>query len=196
MTWPETLILVLYFFVLSILAIYGWHRYYLVYLYMKHKDQAPAPPQPLTVLPPVTVQLPIYNEMYVADRLIDAVCEMDYPRDLLEIQVLDDSTDETTSIPELAVARLASGGLNIRYVHRVDRIGYKAGALEAGLAESTGEFIAIFDADFIPPVYFLKRTVAYFETDSRVGMVQARWGHINQDYSLLTKIQSILLDAH
>ena len=196
MTPVETLILVLYFFVLSILAIYGWHRYYLVYLYTKNKDRAPQPLPELTTLPRVTVQLPIFNEMYVADRLIDAVCELDYPRELLEIQVLDDSTDETTSIAERAVRRHALRGFDIRYLHRVDRTGYKAGALAAGLAESSGEFIAIFDADFIPPHDFLKRTLPYFATDSRIGMVQARWGHINQDYSLLTKIQSILLDAH
>jgi cellulose synthase/poly-beta-1,6-N-acetylglucosamine synthase-like glycosyltransferase len=196
MTPVETLILVLYFFVLSILAIYGWHRYYLVYLYTKHKNQAPVPLPELSNLPRVTVQLPIFNEMYVADRLIDAVCELDYPSELLEIQVLDDSTDETTSIAEHSVRRHALRGVNIRYLHRVDRTGYKAGALDAGLAEATGEFIAIFDADFIPPQDFLKKTLPYFATDSRVGMVQARWGHINQDYSLLTKIQSILLDAH
>ena len=196
MTWPETLILVLYFFVLSILAIYGWHRYYLVYLYMKHKDQAPAPPEPLTELPPVTVQLPIYNEMYVADRLIDAVCEMDYPRDLFEIQVLDDSTDETKDIAELAVRRHASRGFNITHLHRVDRRGYKAGALEAGLRVAQGKYIAIFDADFIPSKDFLKRTLPYLEQRSELAMVQARWGHINHDYSLLTKIQSIMLDAH
>src|SRR4029077_14394538 len=132
---PETLILVFYFFVLSILAIYGWHRYYIVYLYMKNRDKAPdtlAPP-PLAVLPHVTIQLPIYNEMYVADRLIDAVCEMDYPRGLLEIQLPDDWTDETTDIAELAVRRHASRGFYISYLHPVDRRGYKAGALEAGL---------------------------------------------------------------
>jgi cellulose synthase/poly-beta-1,6-N-acetylglucosamine synthase-like glycosyltransferase len=196
MTVPETLILVLYFFVLSILAIYGWHRYYLVYLYMKHRGKAPLPLPELAVLPRVTVQLPIFNEMYVADRLIEAVCEIDYPPELLEIQVLDDSTDETRGIAEHAVRRNGSRGFDIRYLHRVDRRGYKAGALEAGLTEATGEFIAIFDADFIPPADFLKKTLPYFATDSRIGMVQARWGHINQDYSLLTKIQSILLDAH
>src|ERR671917_935271 len=130
MTPVETLILVLYFFVLSILAIYGWHRYYLVYLYMKNKDKVPAPLPPLGELPPVTVQLPIFNEMYVADRLIGAVCDMDYPKHLLEIQVLDDSTDETTGIAERAVRRHASRGFDIRHIHRVDRTGYKAGALE------------------------------------------------------------------
>ncbi len=196
MDLTDTLILVTYFFVLSILAIYGWHRYYLVYLYMKNKGNVPKPLPELKALPPVTIQLPIFNEMYVADRLIDAVCEMDYPRELLEIQVLDDSTDETTEIAELAVRRHAARGVNIQYVHRVDRRGYKAGALEAGLAEASGRFIAIFDADFIPPSDFLKRTLPYFAQDEKVGMVQARWGHINQDYSLLTKIQSILLDAH
>jgi cellulose synthase/poly-beta-1,6-N-acetylglucosamine synthase-like glycosyltransferase len=191
----ETLILVSYFFVLSILAIYGWHRYYLVYLYMKHKDRTPAQPDWPGALPPVTVQLPIYNEMYVADRLIDAVCEIDYPRELLEIQVLDDSTDETRDIAELAVRRHAARGLNIRYIHRVDRCGFKAGALEAGLKEAAGRFIAIFDADFVPARDFLRRTIPYF-ADPLVGMVQTRWGHINQDYSLLTKIQAILLDGH
>jgi cellulose synthase/poly-beta-1,6-N-acetylglucosamine synthase-like glycosyltransferase len=196
MTLPETLILVLYFFVLSILAIYGWHRYYLVYLYMKNRDKVPAPPPALSQFPPVTIQLPIYNEMYVADRLIDAVCEMTYPRELLEIQVLDDSTDETTEIAELAVRRHAARGFNISYLHRVDRRGYKAGALESGLKSASGEFIAIFDADFIPSSDFLLRTLPYFTTDDRIGMVQARWGHINHDYSLLTKIQAILLDAH
>jgi cellulose synthase/poly-beta-1,6-N-acetylglucosamine synthase-like glycosyltransferase len=196
MSLPETIVLVLYFFVLSILAVYGWHRYYLVYLYMKNKGRAPALAPPLAVLPPVTVQLPIFNEMYVADRLITAVCAMDYPKDLLEIQVLDDSTDETTSIAELAVRRHAARGFNISYIRRVDRRGYKAGALEAGLKASSGHFIAIFDADFIPSPDFLLRTLPFFGTDPRVGMVQARWGHINQDYSLLTKIQSILLDAH
>ena len=196
MTSTETLILVLYFFVLSILAIYGWHRYYLVYLYMKNKDKVPPPPAPLAELPRVTVQLPIFNEMYVADRLIGAVCELDYPRELLEIQVLDDSTDETRDIAELAVRRYASKGFDIKYLHRVDRIGFKAGALEGGLKEASGEFIAIFDADFVPPEDFLMRTLPHFATDPKIGMVQARWGHINQDYSLLTKIQAILLDAH
>jgi cellulose synthase/poly-beta-1,6-N-acetylglucosamine synthase-like glycosyltransferase len=196
MSLAETLILVSYFFVLSILAIYGWHRYYLVYLYMKHRGNTPPPMPPPAELPPVTVQLPIFNEMYVASRLIDAVCEMDYPRELFEIQVLDDSTDETAEIAELSVRRHAAAGFNIHYLHRVDRTGYKAGALEAGLKVASGRFIAIFDADFVPPKDFLMRTLGYFEGDEKVGMVQARWGHLNRDYSLLTRIQSILLDAH
>jgi cellulose synthase/poly-beta-1,6-N-acetylglucosamine synthase-like glycosyltransferase len=194
MTSGETLILATYFFVLVILAVYGWHRYYLVYLYMKNKDRHPAPAG-MERLPKVTVQLPIYNEMYVADRLIDAVCQLRYPRELLEIQVLDDSTDETQIVAERAVMRNAATGLDITYIHRTDRTGYKAGALEAAMKVAKGEFIAIFDADFLPSPDFLEKTVPYFG-DDRIGMVQARWGHINQDYSLLTKIQSILLDAH
>jgi cellulose synthase/poly-beta-1,6-N-acetylglucosamine synthase-like glycosyltransferase len=195
MTSAETLTLAAYFFVLIILAIYGWHRYYLVYLYMSNRGRNPIAPVMLDPAPVVTIQLPLYNEMYVADRLIDAVCRMDYPRDRLEIQVLDDSTDETQSIAELAVRRFAAQGIDIKYVHRADRSGYKAGALEAGLKTARGEFIAIFDADFIPPTDFLTRLMPHF-AEAKIGMVQARWGHINQDYSLLTKIQAILLDGH
>jgi len=195
MTPAETAILATYFFVLVILAVYGWHRYYLIYLYMKNKDRVPVPNGTLAALPRVTIQLPIYNEMYVADRLIDAVCQLDYPPELLEVQVLDDSTDETRSVAERAVRRNADQGIDIKYLHRTDRTGYKAGALEAGMKVATGQFIAIFDADFIPTTDFLRRTVPFF-ADSKVAMVQARWGHINQDYSLLTKVQSILLDAH
>jgi cellulose synthase/poly-beta-1,6-N-acetylglucosamine synthase-like glycosyltransferase len=195
MTLSETLTLAAYFFVLIILAVYGWHRYYLVYLYMKNRDKEPRPGPPLSPTPAVTIQLPLYNEMYVADRLIDAVCRIDYPRELLEIQVLDDSTDETRSIAELAVRRFAEQGIDIKCLHRTDRAGFKAGALGEGLRTARGEFIAIFDADFIPPPDFLARLMPHFG-DPRVGMVQARWGHINQDYSLLTKIQSILLDGH
>ena len=195
MSSTETLTLAAYFFVLIVLAIYGWHRYYLVYLYMRHKDKEPRSGPPLDPLPVVTIQLPLYNEMYVADRLIDAVCRLDYPRELLEIQVLDDSIDETRSIAALAVRRWAAQGIDIKYYHRADRTGYKAGALEAGLKVSRGEFIAIFDADFIPSADFLSNLIPHFR-DAKVGMVQARWGHINQDYSLLTKIQAILLDGH
>ena len=197
MTLPETLILVLYFFVLSILAIYGWHRYYLVYLYMKNKGKAPEPLPVPTVFPPVTVQLPIFNEMYVADRLIDAVCEMDYPQELLEIQVLDDSTDETTNIAELAVRRHAARGFNIHYIHRVDRTRLQ-GRRARGRAEGV---VRRASSPSSTPTSFRRRTSCggrcrTSRRDPKIGMVQARWGHINQDYSLLTKIQSILLDAH
>jgi cellulose synthase/poly-beta-1,6-N-acetylglucosamine synthase-like glycosyltransferase len=195
MTLAETLTLSAYFFVLIVLAIYGWHRYYLVYLYMRYKDKEPKAGPPLDPTPIVTIQLPLYNEMYVADRLIDAVCRIEYPRERLEIQVLDDSTDETRNIADKAVRRWAADGIDIKYLHREDRSGYKAGALEAGLKVARGEFIAIFDADFIPTPDFLVRLMPHF-SDARVGMVQARWGHINRDYSLLTRIQAILLDGH
>ena len=195
MTLVETLILALYFFVLLILAVYGWHRYYLVYIYMKHKHEQPVPKATFDDLPVVTIQLPLYNEMYVVDRLIDAVCQIEYPREKLEIQVLDDSTDETRQITELAVRRHALQGADIKYLHREDRTGYKAGALDEGLKVCRGEYVAIFDADFIPKPDFLMRSVHYF-TDPKVALVQARWGHINEDYSLLTKIQAVLLDAH
>jgi len=196
MTLLETLILGSYFFILVILAVYGWHRYYLVYSYMKNKDRVPGPPPAWDgPLPPVTVQLPIYNEMYVVDRLLQATARLDYPRELLEIQVLDDSTDETVDAAQAAVARLAAQGFDVKYLHRADRSGFKAGALDAGLKAARGGFVAIFDADFIPTSDFLQRTIPYFQ-DPKVALVQARWGHVNADYSLLTKAQSILLDGH
>src|SRR2546425_9755024 len=133
MTPADTSTLASYFFVLIVPAVYGWHRYSLVYLYMRNRDKEPKPQPPLDPLPVVTIQLPLFNEMYVADRLINAVCGMEYPRELLEIQVLDDSTDETCGIAEAAVRRFAAQGVDIKYIHRLDRKGYKAGALEAGL---------------------------------------------------------------
>ena len=195
MSTPETLTLVAYFFVLSILGIYGWHRYFIVYQYMKHRDRVPRLPPAPAEWPLVTIQLPIYNEMYVVDRLVDAVVAIDYPADRLEIQVLDDSTDETRAIAELAVRRHAQRGVDIKYLHRTDRTGYKAGALEEGLKVATGEYIAIFDADFIPPADFLKQTIPHFR-DEQTAVVQARWGHLNQPYSLLTKVQAVMLDGH
>jgi cellulose synthase/poly-beta-1,6-N-acetylglucosamine synthase-like glycosyltransferase len=195
MTTPETLTLVAYFFVLSILGIYGWHRYFIVYEYMKHRDRVPGRPPHVSEWPVVTIQLPIFNEMYVVDRLIDSVCEIDYPAGKLEIQVLDDSTDETRAIAELAVRRQTARGFDIKYIHRTDRTGYKAGALDAALKVARGEFIAIFDADFLPPADFLRKTVPYF-VDEKIAVVQARWGHLNQSYSLLTRVQAILLDGH
>lgn len=195
MTLAESFILASYFFVLVILAVYGWHRYYVVYLYMKHKHEVPVPKAHFDDLPVVTIQLPLFNEMYVVDRLVDAVAAIDYPREKLEIQVLDDSTDETCAIAENAVRRHAAEGLDIKYIHRTERSGYKAGALDAAMKVARGNFIAIFDADFIPRPDFLRATVHHF-TDDKVAMVQTRWGHLNEDYSLLTKIQAILLDAH
>ena len=196
MTAPETLTLVAYFFVLSILGIYGWHRYFLIYQYRKNKDRVPGPPPPVEDWPVITVQLPIYNEMYVTDRVIDAVCKLDYPLEKLQIQVLDDSTDETCDIARLAVHRMQGRGFDISYHHRSDRHGFKAGALDEGLKTAKGEFVAIFDADFIPPRDFLRRTVPYFTVDDKLAVVQARWGHLNHDYSTLTRVQAILLDGH
>src|SRR5438128_2559240 len=162
MTPAETFTLGAYFFVLIVLAIYGWHRYYLVYLYMSNRDKEPQQGPALDPLPIVTIQLPLYNEMYVADRLIEAVCRIEYPRERLEIQVLDDSVDETRIIAESAVRRFAGQGIDIKYSHRDDRVGFKAGALEAGLATARGELIAIFDADFIPTKDFLARLLPHF----------------------------------
>ncbi len=195
MTPIETLILAAYFFVLSVLAVYGWHRYYLVYLYTKYRDQVPAAPPPLESFPTVTIQLPVYNEVYVVERLIDAVCRIQYPRERLEIQVLDDSNDETSQVAALSVRRHAAAGIDIRHIRRRDRAGFKAGALREGLLVARGELLAVFDADFVPSPSFLEQTVPYL-ADPRIGMVQARWGHINQSFSLLTRIQAILLDGH
>ncbi|MBI4444584.1 MAG: glycosyltransferase [Acidobacteria bacterium] len=188
-------ILIAYFSVLTILAIYGLHRYHLVYLFFKYRDNTPRPLAELSELPRITVQLPIFNEMYVVERLIDSVCRLNYPRHLLEIQVLDDSTDETASVAEAHVRKYAALGYDIRYIRRFNRNGFKAGALEYGLQLATGEFIAIFDADFSPRPNTLNETIHFF-SDPKVGMVQMRWDHINRDYSLLTKVQSILLDGH
>src|SRR5205823_12540848 len=139
--------------------------------------------------PRVTVQLPVYNELYVVERLIEAACQIRYPRELLEIQVLDDSTDGTAEVAAGCVAKQRALGFNIHHIHRANRHGFKAGALENGLKEASGEFIAIFDADFIPAENFLEDVIDYF-SDPEVGMIQARWGHINREYSLLTQIES------
>ena len=191
----EFALLGLYFLTLVILAVFGFHRYLMVYLYFRHRDRRAEPAQPLAHPPRVTVQLPLYNEMYVVDRLLESVTRIRHPKELLEIQVLDDSTDETTTIAEAAVARYKAQGFDIHYLHRNDRHGYKAGALEEGLKAATGEFILIFDADFVAPPEILERTLGHFR-DATVGMVQVRWGHVNRDYSLLTQVQSVLLDGH
>src|SRR5436189_2912465 len=191
----DIFILIPYLTILSILAIYGIHRYYLVYLYLKNKDKVAQPTAKLAVKPRVTVQLPIYNEMYVVERLVDAVCKIRYSRELLEIQVLDDSTDGTVEIAAACVAKYRELGISIHHIHRTNRYGFKAGALEHGLKLASGELIAIFDADFIPAPGFLEDVVDYF-SDAQVGMVQARWGHINREYSLLTQVESVILDGH
>ncbi len=185
-----------YFAVMIILSIYGIHRYTLCYLYFKYrKNYKPDPPQHFVELPRVTIQLPIFNEQFVIDRLIEAVCAIEYPQDKLEIQVLDDSTDETQDVASGIVARYAALGHPIVYIHRTNRHGFKAGALDAGLKVATGEYIAIFDADFVPPTDWLMKVIHHF-AEPDVGMVQTRWTHLNRDYSLLTRIEAILLDGH
>jgi cellulose synthase/poly-beta-1,6-N-acetylglucosamine synthase-like glycosyltransferase len=191
----EAAILGSYFLTLVILSVFGFHRYIMLYLYYRYRDQRALPAPLPETLPRVTVQLPLYNEMYVVDRLLDSVCRMRYPRELLEIQILDDSTDETVAIVSERVARYRAQGFDIVHLHRNDRSGFKAGALDAGLKVAKGEFILIFDADFVAPPDMLEKTLGHF-SDPKVGMVQARWGHINREYSLLTQVQAILLDGH
>jgi cellulose synthase/poly-beta-1,6-N-acetylglucosamine synthase-like glycosyltransferase len=184
-----------YLCVLATIAVYGLHRYALMYLYFKHKHDDYEPAGRYDQLPLVTVQLPMYNEDFVAERVIKASCQIDYPREKLEIQVLDDSTDHSADIARKACEEMAVLGHPIKYIHRDNREGYKAGALAEGLKEAKGEFIAIFDADFIPPKDIFYNVVDYF-TDSKIGMVQIRWDHLNRNASLLTKSQAIFLDGH
>ena len=193
--WMSWTILALYYSILGTLAIYGSHRLILVWRFWRTRNQTPPLPPPPEIWPAVTVQLPIFNERYVAERLIDAVCRLEYPRDRLEIQVLDDSTDDTREIVAAVVDGWRQRGIDIRHIHRIDRSGFKAGALAAGLEIAKGELVAVFDADFVPQANFLHQTVPYF-ADPELGMAQARWGHINRSYSLLTRIQAVLLDGH
>src|SRR5579872_4640314 len=189
-------ILIPYFLTLSILAIYGCHRYEMIRGYYKHRRKIPTQPSVrFEQLPRVTVQLPIYNERYVVERLIEETTKLDYPRELLQIQVLDDSTDETHQFTERLVAEYAASGVPIVYNHRSNRHGYKAGALQEGLKTATGELVAIFDADFVPPRDFLMRTVHYF-ADPKIGVVQTRWSYLNRHYNLLTEVEAMLLDGH
>jgi glycosyltransferase involved in cell wall biosynthesis len=201
-----------YFAVLGFLAMYGLHRSHLVITCLRHgralramKDEVPPLPHdaPLASVPHVTVQLPLYNEATVAARLLEHIARTDYPREKLEIQVLDDSTDETRALVRSLVAKLQEPGegedgtpLDIVYIHRVDREGYKAGALDAGLKVAKGDLVAVFDADFLPQPDFLRALVPHFMNDPKVGMVQARWGHLNREHSLLTRTQALMLDGH
>lgn len=191
----EALVIALYLVVLGILGVYGFHRGHLLMLYFLHRKRAPKPKGKFEELPTITVQLPMFNEMYVAERLIESVAAIDYPKDKLEIQVLDDSTDETTEIAKAKVDDLVARGYDAVYIHRTDRTGYKAGALEAGLKVAKGDFLMVFDADFVPTTSIIRDLVQHF-TDEKVGMVQARWGHLNRDYSMLTRVQSMMLDGH
>ncbi len=193
----ERILITAYLVVLVTLALYGFHRSTLVYLYYRYKRNRPQPKARFTpeTLPVVTVQLPLFNEMYVAPRLLEAVAKIDWPSDKLEIQVLDDSTDETQEICQKKVAEIAATGVDIKYIHRTDRTGFKAGALEHGLQTARGEFVLVYDADFLPAPNILRETVDFF-TDDKVGMVQVRWGHVNRDFSQLTQVQALMLDGH
>src|SRR5260370_3785238 len=178
------------------LSIDGWHRYERIRGYFKHRKNIPTePPQKFEQLPRVTVQLPIYNECYVVERLIEETTKIGYPHELLQIQVLDDSTDDTDAFTKRLVAEYQAAGVPIVYHHRTNGHGYKAGALQEGLQTATGELIAIFDADFLPPRDFLMRTVHYF-ADAKVGVVQTRWSYLNRHYNLLTEVEAMLLDGH
>jgi len=185
----------IYSFAAVLLAIYGLNSLAMVILYLRHRREGNSTP-PLTNAPTVTVQLPIYNELYVVERLINAVARLDYPRDKLQIQVLDDSIDETTKLAQEIVNYHKAKGIDIELIHREERRGFKAGALQEALSQAKGEFIAIFDADFVPRSDFLLRTIPLFLERPRLGLVQTRWGHINADYSTLTRAQAIALDGH
>src|SRR5450432_314285 len=186
-----------------LLAIYTCGQLYLLYTYIRHvhlrtsaQPQNAVPELAEEMLPRVTVQIPLYNERYVARRIIDAAALLDYPPDLLHIQILDDSTDDTVELIQGRIAQLKDEGVRIDLIHRADRSGYKAGALANGLHFTDGEFIAIFDADFVPEPAFLRQTVPYFLTDPKVGVVQTRWGHLNENDNLLTHSQALAIDGH
>src|SRR6266699_1878174 len=190
-------VLILYFTILGLLAIYGLYRVKQVIEFWRYRDLVPEPKGHFSQeqLPFITVQLPLFNEMYVVDRLVKAITEIDYPRERLEIQVLDDSTDETVKIAEATVAKYAQEGFDITYIHRADRTGFKAGALANGTRSAKGELLAIFDADFVPKPDCLRKLVDFFN-DPLVGCAQMRWSHINGQYNLLTRLQTIMLDGH
>src|SRR5271157_1043141 len=196
LAWFDWAMLIPYFTVLVILSVYGIHRYDVVRTYFKHRKNATGePPKRFEKLPPVTIQLPLYNERYVTERLIEECLKIEYPRELLQIQVLDDSTDDTAAFAEALVERYRTIGYPIEYHHRGNRHGYKAGALQEGLETATGELVAVFDADFCPPPEFLLKTIHYF-ADPKVGVVQTRWSYINRDYNFLTEVEAMLLDGH
>ena len=195
LTTSQLALLAVYCGIVAVLSLFGFHRWFILRIYYKHRGQEPPAPARFDPLPGVTVQLPIFNEYHVVKRLLGAVGGLDWPRDRLEIQVLDDSTDETQGRARAAVERLRARGVDARYLHRADRNGFKAGALAAGLKQARHDFIFILDADFVPQPNVLHEAMHPF-TDSAVGMVQMRWGHLNRRFSILTRIQSIFLDGH
>src|SRR3954447_15562879 len=194
--WFDWAMMVPYFTILLVLSVYGLHRYDVIRTYFKHRKNATGePPLRFETLPPVTIQLPLYNERYVVERLIDEVVKIEYPKELLQIQVLDDSTDDTAPFAEALCERYRNMNYPIEYHHRSNRHGFKAGALQEGLKTATGEVVAVFDADFCPPAEFLLKTIHYF-ADPKVGVVQARGSYLNRDYNFLTEVEAILLDGH
>ncbi len=191
----DNVVLISYFVSLFVLFVFGLHGFIMIFYYNKYKHVKNVAKENFVPNSKVTIQLPLYNELYVVDRLIDSVCEIDYPKNLLEIQVLDDSTDETVQIVARIVAEKKNEGFDIKHIRRSSREGFKAGALKEAMKTAKGEYIAIFDADFIPQKEFLKKTLSFF-SDEKVGMVQTRWEHINGDYSILTRAQALALDGH
>jgi cellulose synthase/poly-beta-1,6-N-acetylglucosamine synthase-like glycosyltransferase len=196
MTFGHFLYFGFYIAAMLVLVFFGIHKYILLYTRHKYRIDPVEPARAPHTWPTVTVQLPIFNERYVVERLLRAVVKLDYPKDRLHIQVLDDSTDNTAELSKRLVNMLKRKGFHIEHIHRKDRTGFKAGALANGLQQSDAEFIAIFDADFVPQSEFLKQTVPYLVSNPKIGMLQARWGHINRNYSLLTRLQALFLDAH
>ena len=198
MDWAElgqSVFITVYTVLLAVVSIYGLHRYALVFLYWRHRHKVPIPAGHFDELPIVTIQLPMFNERFVAKRIIEKTCQIDYPREKLQIQVLDDSTDDTCEIARRTAEEMRSSGFDVEFIHRDNRTGFKAGALANGMKTAKGEFISIFDADFVPKSDFLKGTIHYF-TDPKVCVVQSRWDHLNREDSLLTKTQAIFLDGH
>lgn len=185
----------LYTAVLLALAGYGFHRLTIIYLYFRHGRKRPIPAREFETMPLVTIQLPVFNEMHVVDRLLDAVAALDYPQEKMEIQILDDSTDETVEISCAGAARLREKGFDAECIHRTDRTGFKAGALENGMEQAKGEFILILDADFVPNPDLLQETIHHF-TNDKIALVQTRWGHLNRNYNALTRVQALFLDGH
>ncbi|MGE5400035.1 MAG: cellulose synthase family protein [Ignavibacteriales bacterium] len=191
----DDVVLISYFISLSILLIFGSHGFIMLYYHNKYGKNRPQENKDLREDKKVTIQLPLYNELYVVERLINCVCAIDYPRELMEIQVLDDSTDETTELVARLVSEKQAAGYDIKQIRRSSREGFKAGALYEGLKVAKGDYVAIFDADFMPTPNFLQKTLRFFN-NPKIGMVQTRWGHANSDFSLLTKVQALALDGH
>ena len=195
LSWFDWMLLVPYFAILGILSIYGMHRFDTMHTFFKHRKKVLVTPPNPEIWPRITIQLPLYNERYVLERLLEETLKVEYPKDRLQIQVLDDSTDDTHPFAEALCEKYRNMGYPIEYNHRTNRHGYKAGALQEGLKTATGEIVAVFDADFLPPADFLLRTVPHF-ADSNVGVVQTRWTYLNREFNVLTEVQTMLLDGH